>query len=73
MPKLSGVVDIRPKNLSVVDVKPNMTDKGSGLQGETTQSFSVAHTAGVLMLIIPFITYPSSGTETQWSESGGIF
>lgn len=68
VPKNNFVFDEVPKNKMVFDEKPNT----SKMVGETTRSYSVAHTVGVIMLTVPLITYSSAGTETQWGESGGI-
>lgn len=70
MPKNLIVEDIIPKNAAVEDViaKNVQVDPQS-----VTRSYQVAHTAGVIMLSVPLITYASAGTETQWSESGGVF
>ena len=70
MPKNLIVIDTIPKNNQVLDTIP----KNQAINPETlTRSYQVAHTAGVLMLTVPFLTYPTSGTETQWSDSGGVF
>ena len=66
LPKNEAVIDVLPKNEAVIDVLP----KNLKLSGELTQSYSVAHTAGVIMLSVPLILYSSAGTETQFSETG---
>lgn len=68
MPK-GAIQDIKPRGANIEDVKSRNLELGE----EVTRSYTVAHTAGVLMLTVPFITYSSAGTETQWSESGGVF
>lgn len=65
-PKIGLMIDIKPKVGSEIDIKPKI-----GELRDRTRSYSVAHTAGVIMLSIPLITYPTAGTETQWSDSGG--
>ena len=69
MPRLSGIFDIKPqnesvkdilpRNESVIDVKPFMTDKGAGLQGETTRR-SVRILAGQYMGLPFLLTYPTA-------------
>ena len=52
------------------DIKPKVGE----LNNKTyTRSYSVAHSAGVIMLTVPLILYPTAGTETQWGDSGGVF
>ena len=80
MPKNLAVVDVLPKNNIVIDVLPknnkvqDILPKNMAIDSQTTtRSYQVAHSAGVIMLSVPLILYPTAGTETQWSESGGIF
>ena len=69
MPKNLAVIDVIPKNKSVDDVIPrNMAIDPQSM----TRSYNVTHTAGVIMLTVPFMLYSSSGTETQWGDSGGV-
>ena len=68
MPKNLVVLDVLPKNQQALDVLP----KNVAIDSQsTTRSYQVAHTTGVIMLTVPYITYPTAGTETQWSEGGG--
>ena len=64
------VIDVVPKNLPVEDVVP----KNLGIESQTTtRSYQVAFAPGVIKLSVPLLTFSSPGTETQWSESGGVF
>ena len=70
MPQNLKVIDVISKNQAVIDV----ISKNQAINPQTTtRSYQVAHTAGVIMLSVPLITYSSAGTETQWSEGGGGF
>ena len=66
MPKNNLVVDVKPRNESIIDILP----KSLGLGAETTQSYSVILVASQYIGLPFLVTYPILGTVTQWGESG---
>ena len=61
-----AVADIKPINQSIFDAKPMMSDRGAGLQGETTVSADRVLGAGQYMGLPFLLTYPTAGTITLW-------
>ena len=78
MPKLSGVIDIKPQNEAVkdiyprnegvIDIKPSLLDRGAGLQGETTVSAIRVIAAGQYMGLPFLLTYRDAGTIEVWEN-----
>lgn len=60
--KLYSIEDIKPKNQSVIDTRPLMSDGGAGVQGEIALRSTYLLGAGQYMGLPFLLTYPTIGT-----------